>query len=964
MARPQGIEIYATRLASFDIAQPTTKKKRASGAKGSLDGWEEEDDPVKEHLNYSPECGWAINIAIEQEVEEGIREDEDPMSAKMLEARKSTFGDRWPHKNKRGWTCKVQKVQIDISCKAGFTTDKQQMIEAGWYHCPTAESDDFVKCAYCNLSLDGWEPKDKPFEEHQRRSPECAFFTLSQSLNLKPTRAKQGRPSKISRMSTQSNATAALEDLSMLDAAAEEGDSIATATTNMTTASTTSKVGRQVGTAKIGKGKARIKAVKAAMAEDATQNSSFVEPEDDNFEVKVHTDSIEDFRGKKRPSSEMKDNNPPLEGAADTAKRRATRTRTSTVKPQIVPDHAHSFEAVIDTLMTDTKDLPPPTLPCSKKCGKPGRKRGSSTARKASNMSTASKAFLRGVPSDTEIDAALEADLNRPLTDDDAKKEACSALETRRLTRSCLESKQVSASIAPARETAQSSTITAEDYQVEIRVEIIKVSELDAALGTTDENLHSISTPLEEHSTTVKTKTRKAKGQAKVSITPKALEKQDILSMEQEHSTVHQPIATEVVPMVPGNNQANEADGDYGDETHEFSTKKRSAGPPKLKQLEPGQPSRQLTGRGKAESIVSIANASSESQLDMATSILTTKMLADKLLCKSDANSMTEDPLKPGRKKGKASKTGQTSKKVDPPSQQIENLSSSSMKRAEEDHYPVSPRIIDSETGEAAVGISVPLASATDFEERPRARESSAGQPNVAQEAEEVSNSKPGRGRPRGKAALSSSRLMQKQDKRTPEFQALPGLGPSTTAVGTVETFASSPRLTATFSPTLQPPTPNPFAPSPTPSPQSSDAENQPPSSRPSQQRPPLFETPPSRQQAERIQLAVSTPNTSLLRRNIASIAQTTFPWTTVDIENILLGSPTAVQPLPKISRAGLKDCLSSPEKKMTVEEWIQFNAKKGEEDLRNECERLVGRFEGEGNRALRALEGRIAIGY
>ena len=35
MATPQGMEIYAARLASFDIAQPTTKKKRASGAKGA-----------------------------------------------------------------------------------------------------------------------------------------------------------------------------------------------------------------------------------------------------------------------------------------------------------------------------------------------------------------------------------------------------------------------------------------------------------------------------------------------------------------------------------------------------------------------------------------------------------------------------------------------------------------------------------------------------------------------------------------------------------------------------------------------------------------------------------------------------------------------------------------------------------------------------------------------------------------
>ena len=798
-------------------------------------------------------------------------------------------------------------------------------------------------------------------EEHQRRSPECAFFTLSQSMNVKRTRAKQGRPSKVSRMSSQSNVTTALEDLSILDAAAEEGDSIATAPTDMTTASTTSKVGRQVGTAKIGKGKARIKAVKAAMVEEATQNSSFVEPEDDDFEVKVHTDSIEDFRGKKRPNSELEGNAPPLQGEADTAKRRATRTRTSTIKPQIVADHVESFETVVDTHVTDTEDMPSPTLPFSKKGRKPGRKRGSSTARKASNMPTASKTSLRGIPSDTEIDAALEADLNRPLTDDDAEDEAYRALKTPRSTRKCPESRQVSVSIARARGTAQSSTSTAEDNQVEIRVEIIKNSELDAALGTTDESLHSISTLFqEEHSTTDKTKTRKAKEQAKVSIIPKALKTQEMLSMEQEPSTVHQPTAIEFVLMAPGNNQVTKADGYYGDETQEFSTKKRSAAPQELKELKHGQPSRRLMGIGKAESIVSTARAPSEYPGDMGSPVLTTKVFADELLYKSDTNTMTEAPLKPGRKKGKASKKGEKSKKVDLSSQQIEDIPPSSMKRAEEDQYPVSPRVIDSEIGEAAVRISVPVALTTDIEERPRARESSAGLPNVTQKAEEVSKPKPGRGRPKGRASLSSFGMMQKQDKRMPEPQALPGLEPSTTAVGTVETFASSLGLTATFSPTLQPPTPKPLAPSPTPSLQSSDAENQPPSSRPSQQRPPLFETSPSRPQAERIPLAVSTPNNSPLRRNIASMVQTTFPWTTANIEDILLVSPKAVRSLPQISRNGMKDCLSSPEKKMTVEEWIQFNAENGEEDLRNECERLVGRFEGEGNRALRALEGVI----
>ena len=37
-----------------------------------------------------------------------------------------------------------------------------QMVDAGWHHCPTLESDDFVKCVYCSLGLDGWEPKDNP----------------------------------------------------------------------------------------------------------------------------------------------------------------------------------------------------------------------------------------------------------------------------------------------------------------------------------------------------------------------------------------------------------------------------------------------------------------------------------------------------------------------------------------------------------------------------------------------------------------------------------------------------------------------------------------------------------------------------------------------------------------------------------------------------------------------------------
>ena len=110
----------------------------------SLDGWEDEDDPIQEHLKHSPSCAWAILMNITQDHHD-ITTMEDPTHTTIADARRTTFADNWPHESKRGWTCKVER-----------------MVEAGWYFEPTPESEDFVSCAYCKLSLDGWEPKDNP----------------------------------------------------------------------------------------------------------------------------------------------------------------------------------------------------------------------------------------------------------------------------------------------------------------------------------------------------------------------------------------------------------------------------------------------------------------------------------------------------------------------------------------------------------------------------------------------------------------------------------------------------------------------------------------------------------------------------------------------------------------------------------------------------------------------------------
>ncbi|KAK5723451.1 hypothetical protein LTR15_005149 [Elasticomyces elasticus] len=126
-----------------------------------LDGWEASDNPLAEHLAHAPTCPWALCKSVALPLDNDHDSSLDPMSEAMVTARTSTFVD-WPHEGKRGWRCKVSK-----------------MAEAGWCHDPSPEDEDGVTCFYCDVSLDGWEPKDDPWVEHERRTPGCRFFVLS-----------------------------------------------------------------------------------------------------------------------------------------------------------------------------------------------------------------------------------------------------------------------------------------------------------------------------------------------------------------------------------------------------------------------------------------------------------------------------------------------------------------------------------------------------------------------------------------------------------------------------------------------------------------------------------------------------------------------------------------------------------------------------------------------------------------
>lgn len=160
-----------------------------------LDGWEEDDDALEEHLKHGPDCAWALLMSVDAEGTRDTSTMEDPTGPQLTEARRNTFESiGWPHESKRGWTCKTEK-----------------MVEAGWHFAPNEECEDYTSCVYCKLSLDGWEPKDNPFEEHYRRSPECVFFvfagTTAPSKRPKKKGGRASRTSKTSRISTQSNTT-------------------------------------------------------------------------------------------------------------------------------------------------------------------------------------------------------------------------------------------------------------------------------------------------------------------------------------------------------------------------------------------------------------------------------------------------------------------------------------------------------------------------------------------------------------------------------------------------------------------------------------------------------------------------------------------------------------------------------------------------------------------------------------
>ncbi|KAJ1333205.1 baculoviral IAP repeat-containing protein 2/3 [Microdochium nivale] len=349
-----------------------------------LGGWEEGDNPFEEHLRLSPNCGWAIVSAIE--IGLGDYCQDDPAHPQMVEARRATFADRWPHEGKKGWKCKTK-----------------QLVEAGWKYTPAPGYEDMATCTYCSLALDGWEPKDNPMNEHYKRSPDCKFFSLTeqhqQAGPKKAARGKAARLSKASRLSSQSDATATTDMTeSIIEAPAEYEDSVMTTASVATQGGTKKPRAKKAATTKAKKTKAK-KEEPVDVTEDLPAEESLNEP---------ILPPAKPARGKKR-ASEQVDESTLISVEAPAPKKRATRKKASKAanESSVLPEH--------DIEMEDEEPVPAP-----KKRGRPSKAKAQ---RNVSTASEVSEIIEQGesdhMMDDADIERQLQSDLDRPLTDDE-----------------------------------------------------------------------------------------------------------------------------------------------------------------------------------------------------------------------------------------------------------------------------------------------------------------------------------------------------------------------------------------------------------------------------------------------------------------------------------------------------------------------------------------------------------------
>ena len=609
---------------------------------------------------------------------------------------------------------------------------------------------------------------------------------------------------------------------------------------------------------------------------DVVEIAMAPEPEDAGFEVKIEV-APKSTRTKKRKSDETHDAASSLvEVGAPAPKRRATRTRGSVA----VGDVGIGLEHVGNSV--GTEDHP--------KSARSGQTKGRiSTTRSSRKASAASLASLRATaPNDDEIDAALEADLHRPLSRNEETVDA-----------------GIKQNVARPREAAMS-------YQAMFGIGSMEVDE--AAI---EAELHTIeleSKPLPKAKVAKGKQPRKPSGKQQAAA--KKVAEAEAEAQRQAEEGVSQQISSEL----------------------EHSLSMQHSPPitqPKRQRATSRQPSRQLPARSTRASVFSGNETNVNTADDWGGIVKGVPEEPDNDIGLSMASQSAVV-------RGSSNRGGDTDRNR----KSSKEVASRNIGEIVRGRDQPSNGIIDN-VARVSTGNKDEIAEDLSTTEEKYYTPA----PESYQTVYKVKISKP-RGRPPKSAlAAAAASVSTTLPDTNGVVQEPPSAPASVLPISLVTKIVNQIARSST---------PPPMEKTPSQSPQSSDAENHPPSSKPSAL---AKNAAIPHSNTTRIPLAIQTPAKSPSKRHVIAGLQTLNPWTSVDLDLVFLKSPgdenVTRNDILKEAVDTLKNGgITSPEKKMTVEEWIHYNAEMAEKKLRNECERMVGSFEREGTRAMRALEG------
>ncbi|KAL3882772.1 hypothetical protein ACJMK2_029079 [Sinanodonta woodiana] len=172
----------------FYIGVGDTAKCYSCGV--ALKNWDQDDDPLLEHIRYSPTCNHLENTVGRKNIQEYLDQFlKDHTIQTWFNAGVITMDVGAPtviakptknvHREntlslKSARSPEYQSVDVRLSSFAKFPNHNEISIrdvaEAGFYYTGLS---DLARCYWCDLGLKAWEHGDDPYKEHARYLPDC-----------------------------------------------------------------------------------------------------------------------------------------------------------------------------------------------------------------------------------------------------------------------------------------------------------------------------------------------------------------------------------------------------------------------------------------------------------------------------------------------------------------------------------------------------------------------------------------------------------------------------------------------------------------------------------------------------------------------------------------------------------------------------------------------------------------------